>query len=787
MRALDRKLLRDLGRMKGQAAAIAVVIAAGVMTLVIAVATLDTLRLTQQRFYQDYLFADLFGDLERAPDRLAERIQQLPGVDRVETRVRAPVRLRVPGYDGPVRGQLLSLPDGSQPLLNRLHLREGNLPQPGRNDQVVISEAFAQAHGLHSGDRLSAIIEGRHSDLQVTGIALSPEFVYQIAPSDLLPDYRRYGILWMNRDALARAYDMDGAFNNVVLRLQPGASADEVIAALEQLLGRYGLVRAHDREEQHSHRFLSEELKQLRAQAFILPTIFLLVSAFLLNRVISRVVLTQREQIAVLKAFGYRDGEIAGHYARLTGLVVLLGWLLGTALGAWAASALAGLYTEYFRFPEMRFRMPPWVLLLALATAAAAATLGTAGALSRALRLAPAEAMRPAPPARFRHGWLERLLPRAAIAQTTRIILRNLARNRFKSALSVVGIAMSAGLLVMGAYQLDAVDRMIDTQYRLVLRMDLDIGFTGPTPARAVGELRHAPGVQAVETYRAVAVRLRHGHRSEATSLLGLEPFPQLRQVLDAAHRPQRLPPEGVLLTSHLADTLGLAVGDTVEVEVLEGHRRILQLPLAATVDEPVGGAAYMQRAALNRALREGPTISGAWLMVDASREQALYDELWERPGVASIGRISDAARGIRDYMGDTVQAFATVFTLLAGSIAFAVVYNNARISFAERARELATLEVLGYSRLQVSWILLGESGLLVLLALPLGWLFGAGFSWAVSQAFSTDLFRIPLVITPRAFGYATAWVLAAALFAGMLMVRRLKALDRVAVLKAVE
>lgn len=787
MRALNRKLLRDLATLKGQAAAIALVIASGVMTLMIAVTTLDALSLTQQRFYEDFHFADVFADLTRAPEGVSERLRAIPGVNRVETRVKAPVRLEVPGFDEPARGLLLSIPDQRKPLLNQLYLREGRLPEPGRADEVAVSDGFAGAHGLRAGDRIVAIIRGRLTNLRISGTVLSPEHVYQAAPTDLLPDYRRYGILWMNRRALGSAYGMEGAFNNAVLGLEAGVPEEEVIAQTDRVLARYGGTGAHGRDDQHSHRFLHEELRQLRAQAIILPTIFMLVSAFLLNVVLSRIIRNQREQVAVLKAFGYRDLAIAAHYGMLTALIVAIGSALGIGLGLWAGTGLARIYTEYYRFPELSFRLQGWVILLSVGVAAAAAMLGTLRAVRAAARLPPAEGMRPESPARFHKGWLERSLLRHSLDPPARIMLRNVARHPLKSSLSVIAIAMSLGLLVMGAYQLNAVDHMIDTQYRQVLRMDLHLTFSDPTPARVQSELRHLPGVLGVETYRAVPVRLLAGHREYRTSVLGMEARPYLRQLLDGRQRPQRLPPEGLLLTDYLAKDLGLRVGDRVRLEVQEGHRETVTVPLVGVVDEPLGVGAYMRRTAVNRLMGEGPAVSGAWLMIDAGQEAALFDRLWELPGIASVGMISDAERSIREYMADTILMFALVFVLLASSIAFAVVYNNARIAFAERSRELATLQVLGYSRGEVSWILIGEILLLTLLALPVGWLIGTAFAWALNQTFSMDMFRMPLVLTPGAYGFATAVVLAASVAAGVLVVRRLYRLDKISVLKAVE
>ncbi len=787
MTALNRKLLRDLTRLRGQVAAIAVVLGAGVMTLIIAVTTLDALSLTQERFYRDQQFAHVFADLKRAPDGLAERLSAIPGVNLLETRIRAPARLAVEGFADPVRGTLISIPDGRQPLINRLHLREGSLPAPERSDQVVIGEPFAEAHGLRAGDRLTAIIQGRQETLTISGVALSPEFVYQIGPADLLPDYQRYTVLWMNRRALAHAYGMDGAFNSVVATLQTRARPEPVIDALDLLLARYGGTGAYDREDQVSHRFLSDELGQLQVMAVVLPSIFMGVSAFLLNILLSRILRSQRQEIAVLKAFGYSNGDIGRYYARLTGLIVLLGTALGTGFGAWAADALAQVYLEYFRFPEMSFRLQPRIVLLGAVLAGAAAALGTWRAVISAVRLAPAEAMRPPAPERFRQGWLERSRLARLLGQPSRIILRNLLRHRLKTALSVLGIGLSAALLLVGSFQFNSVDHLIDVQYRLVERSDVHLVFTDPTPERSLAEVRHLPGVHFVEGYRAVPVRLIHGRRDYRTSILGTEADPQLRALLDADYRPQRLPEEGLVLTDYLAAALGVRPGDRLEVEILEGERRRVSVPLQGVVSEPVGVSAYMERRALNRLMQEGPALSGAWLLTDHSRAAELFEHLWDRPRIAGIGLVAQSETAIRDYIESTVLIMMSILLLLAGCIAFAVVYNNARIAFAERERELATLRVLGFGRGEVAWILIGEIALVTLVAIPVGWLIGTGLAWLLNQSLSMELMRLPFIITARTYAFAAAGVFAASILSTLLIARRLHRLDMVTALKTVE
>lgn len=784
---LHRKLIRDLAGMKGQIAAIAVVMAAGVMTLILSVTSLDSIRMSKDRFYSDYQFADLFATLVRAPDTLAERLGEINGINLVETRVVAPVRLEVPDFADPVRGHILSIPDGRQPLLNRLHLAAGSLPESGRADQIVVSQPFAEAHELAIGDELRVIIRGRYERLRVSGVALSPEFVYQVAPTDLMPDYERYAVMWMNRRALGNAFGMDGAFNSVVASVQAGADKHDVIDRIDRLLAPYGGIGAHDREELMSHRMLSEEIAQLEVMSIVLPGIFMGVSAFLLSVLMGRIVTTQRQQIAVIKAFGYSDGDLAVHYALLTGMIVLVGVALGVVLGAWAGDALAALYAEYFLFPETITRMQGRVIALAVLVSAGAAGLGTFRAVFSAVRLPPAEAMRPPAPAEFHQSWFDRSAAGRWLAQTTRMILRNLSRHPVKASLTVTGVALSGALLLLGHYQFGAVRHMVELQYREVMNMDVHVTFVEPTSAGVLAEVRALPGVHHVEGYRSVPVRLANGHLSERTAILGLPAEPQLRGLIDVDLNRVVLPPEGLFLTRFLAEELGLVLGDRIEVELLEGHRRVLDVPLAGVIDEPLGVSGYMYLPALNALMREGPAVSGAWLLIDSAHRDELFNRLWDASRVAGIGLVSEAEDGLREYMDDTVLVMMAILLVLAGSITFALVYNNARIAFAERARELATLRVLGFSRGQVGWVLVGEIALLTLAAIPLGWLLGTGFAWLLSLAFQMDMLRVPFHITHQSYAFAAAGVIVASSLSVVLIVRRLATLDMVSALKSIE
>lgn len=786
--ALTRKLLRDLWNLRAQALAIAAVVAGGVAMWVISFSTIDSLEATQRAFYRDYRFTEVFAQVTRAPDRVAERAARLPGVRAVEARVSGQARLAIEGFDDPITARLVSIPERGPPRLNRLHLRSGRLPAPGRDDEVVISEPFAEAHGLEPGARIEARVEatihGRRRTLDVVGIGLSPEFVYQIQPGGLFPDYARYAIGWMREPALAAAWDMEGAFNDLVVKLDPGVRPEAVIPALDRLLAPYGGTGAYGREDQVSHEYLSQELEGLRGTALIVPLLFLGVAAFLLNVVTGRVVQQQREQIAVLKAFGYANRAVGAHYLSLVALMVLLGAAPGLALGAWAGHGMAELYSGFFRFPFLAYRLAPLTAIGGVAVALLAALAGTALALRRAVTLPPAEAMRPEPPASYRPTLVERLGLQRWLDQPTRMILRHLERRPVRALLSLLGIALAGGLMTVGSFQEDAIDYMIEAQFRLAAREDATVTFTERTGRAAVFELAALPGVRGVEPFRTVAVELVNGPRRYRTAIQGYASGARLHRALDARLAPVRLPPEGMLLSTWIARRLGVQTGDRVTVALLDGSGDVHTVPIVGTVREFIGASAYMRLEALNELLDEGPVLSGAYLSLAPAAERSVYERLRRRPRVAAITQRQAAIDAFLDTMGDTLLIFAFVNTLLAGSVALGVVYNAARLAYSERARELGSLRILGFTRAETAYILLGELALLTVAAIPVSWIIGYGFCMLVSRGLSSELYRIPLVIESSTYGFAALVIVAAALLSAAAVARRLYRMDLVDVLK---
>lgn len=787
MSPLDLKLIRDLTHLRGQVLAIVLIVACGIASLVTMLSAYDSLHLTQQAYYQQYRFADVFVQLKRAPQRLSDQIAAIPGVQQVQTRVVRDVILDVPGLEEPATGRLISVPEQRLPVLNRLHISQGRYLQPGRQDEVLVSDTFAKANALAVGDTLGAVVNGRWQDLRIVGLALSPEYVYEIRGTDILPDNQRFGVLWMGREALGTAFDMDGAFNDVALALTAGAREPEVIFRLDQLLEPYGGLGAYGRQDQISHRFVSDEITSLRASAVFMPTIFLGIAAFLLNLLLARLISTQRDQIAVLKAFGYSNGEVGLHYLKLVVLIVLLGALVGIGVGLWFGAAVTQNYANFYHFPVLAFEAGADILIIAVGTSLVAAVIGAWLSVRRAVQLPPAEAMRPEPPAEFRPTLLERLGWQRIFSPAGRIILRNLERQPVKAGLAIFGLSLSVAILVVGRSFGDAIDYIVDVQFHQIQQEDITLAFAEPLSGGARYDLQHLPGVLRVEPFRVVPARLRYQQNTYLGGLTGLPTDAQLRRLMNQQLETVALPESGVVLTTKLAEILQVEPGDLLTVEVLESARPIRQVPVVGLVDELIGVGAYMNIHALNHLMREGPTLSGAYLAVDTQYLDAIYHELKQTPAIASVALRENTIQRFQATIAGSMAIFNTVLTLFACIIAMGVVYNAARMALSERGRELATLRIIGFTRQEVAFILLGEQAVLTLLAIPVGFSIGYGLAGLMSLAYDTELYRWPLVVSRQTYGFSFLVIVIAALISGFLIRRQINHLDLVAVLKTRE
>ena len=784
MPVLDIKLIRDLKRLWAQALAIALVIGGGVSTVVLAVGSYRSLDETRTAYYERYRFGDVFAVVRRAPKSLVDRIAEIPGVAAVEVRIAKLALIDIPNFREPATGQFVSLPERGQPELNQLYVRSGRLPEPARAEEVVISESFADAHAFGPGARFSAILNGRKRELLVVGVALSPEFIYAVGPGDIMPDNRRFGIIWMSEKALASAYDLDGAFSSVNLKLLRGASEREVSMRLDALLDRYGGSAAYGRKDQTSHAWLDHELDMLNNMSRTLPPIFLLVAAFLVNLTLSRLVALEREQIGLLKALGYSNFAVASHYLKFVILIVLGGVAIGSVAGTWLGISVTRLFGDFFHFPFLLFASNPDLYLTAAVMSVVAAIVGAARALSQVVTLAPAVAMQPPAPPDF-----HRVLPAGfridrVLSQPIVMMFRNIARHPIRFAFATLGMALSTAILIVSLFTRGTIDELIDVTYFMTDRQDATVSFTEKRSEDVVRQIARLPGVLAVEAYREIPVRIRNANVEWRIRISGRARDADLNRIIDVELRPVVLPESGLAISDMLAQILGVGVGDFVELDLLEGQRRTVTLPIAARVEDYFGLRGMMDANALSRLMREAPAVNSVHLSFDTNRLDSLYDAVKRLPTVSGMALQRVSLVNFRVNVALLVTAMASIYTGLAAIIAFGVVYNSARISLSERARELASLRVLGFTQAEVLRILLLELALLTVFAQPLGWAIGYGLAWIMRTNLAGELMRVRLVVEHSTYVVASGIVIFAALFSALVVRSRVYGLDLVAVLK---
>ncbi len=787
MSLLDLKLLRDLRALKSQALAVALVMACGLAMMIMTRSLILSLDTARTGYYERHRFAEVFSSLKRAPKSVVAQIAAIPGVAAVEASVAMQVTLDIPGMVEPATGLINTLPERRAPVLNRPYLRTGRLLGSGGRNEALVSEVFSDAHKLRPGDSVSAILNGRKTELRIVGIVLSPQFVFEAAPGAALPDNRSFGFFWMREEELAEAFSLEGAFNTVALILAPGASERGVIAAVDRVLEPYGGLGAHGRKDHPSDVRVTDEIRVLRGLSFGFPLVFLSVAAFMTNAVMSRQIALQREQIAILKAFGFTNRQIGAHFVKFALVIVAVGTVTGVIGGALLGNKLVEMYHIFFRFPALDFKLATGALLAAVLASSAAALVGVIGAVRRVAALSPAEAMRPEPPASFRPAFFERIGIARWFGVSFRMSLRNIERKPVHAVLTCAALALATGILVIPNSFRDGINHILNFQWDVSQRQTVTLSLVEPGPLRALADFRALPGVVHAEPFRSVPVELRAGNRTRRLGVSGIPSGSHLARVIDANDRRILLPPHGVVLSKALGDNLELKPGDTVILRVLEGKRPERSVPVAALAEDFAGIAAYMDMEALNRLLGEGDRINGARMTVAGGSWNEFLAAVKNTPQSAGVV-IKEAVRAsFRRTTAESIGLIQMIYLTFATAVAFGIVYNSARISLSERARELATLRVLGFTRGEVGSVLVGELVILTIIALPAGLVLGSFMAKAILVSVNTETVRLPLILTPANYAFAVLVVAVATALSAALACRKLNQLDLVGALKAVD
>lgn len=793
MRVLTKKLWRTVRSTRGQFFAVTAVVMVGITIYISMATTSYNMTRSKETFYREYNFADYYFHVIRAPQGVIRQIEAVPGVVKATGRIQKDVPV-IKENGERATARLTSYPLPMETEVNRLLLLSGRLFEKypeSSGGEVLLDPKYAEANRLAPGDTVTIVAEGRQVPLTVAGTATSPEFIYVIKdPASWIPEPETFGIFMVPHNQAEQILNLSGQVNQVLVKLAPGTDEEKVAEAVKAILAPYGNLASYPRKEQMSASVLQGELEQLRTSAFFLPSIFLGIAALIEFVMLGRMVKTQRLQIGTMKALGYSSYQIMLHYAGYAVMVGFFGALFGSLPGILLASSFSGAYAQFFNLPEVisgvNLKAILYGLILSLSVGAVAGLIASRGVLG----VRPAESMRPESPRKVGRVPFENwtwLWHRLDIAW--KMSLRTTNRNRFRTAVTLVGVIFATGMLVVALFSNDMVGYMLDKQFYQDQRYDYFVRFTAPVQQGELLAVSRLDGVLKVEPVLEVPVRLHFRGRSQEELLVGMPPDTSMRRLWSDTGRPLKLPEQGLLVSRSTAAKLKARVGDEVRVETLLGlgPSRWSVMKIAGVNQEFVGGTSYTTLEQANRVLQESRLVSGAMLKVAPGRAGQVEEELREMTGISSILSRQKALEGFNEQL-QYMYYFVSIMVAFALILGFAIVYNASVMSFGERKRELASLRVMGFTVREVSGLLLKENLLQTLagvaLGLPFGRLLAEGYINAMMRSEAYTLYSFEVVIYPLTYVLSALGGILFVTVAYRFAVKNVLKLDLVEVLK---
>lgn len=783
MAVLHRKLRRDLRGSFGVLLTVVVIIAAGTGSFIGMGSAQRILLVSQQDYYNRKRFADFWVDVKKAPLSAVEPLANLRGIAEIEPRIVFDVILDLPGVSQPLTGRLISAPArGFEDTISGIHLVRGSGFSDDRHEEIILGESFAKAHSLQPGDRVGLILNRRQQSFVIVGTAISPEYIYAVrGQGDITPDPEHFGILYIKEDYARELLDFQDACNQIVGRLVPGhqADMDAILDRIDRALDPYGVLALTPRERQASHRIISDQITNLGVSAVVMPAIFLVVAALVLNVVMSRLAERQRTIIGTLKALGHSDRQVLAHFLSFGLAVGLLGGLGGIGVGTALARAMIHMYTFFFQLPSFLFQVYPQLFLLGIGISVLFATAGTAKGVWKVLRLHPAEAMRPRPPERGSAMFLERFpgLWRR-LGFRTHIALRSLARNPGRTATGIISCAMATSIILTALIMRDSVWFAVDYQFERVSHSDVDVGMRDERSLDAVREAQRLPGVDYAEPVLGLVCDVRHANESRRMSVTGLWPQHRLLTPMQRDMTPIPVPDDGVALSRKLAEILNVRVGDQLELTPVRGRRETMAVPVRSIVDSFLGLQCYADLRYLSRLVGESEAFNSIQMLVTPSRQGELYAALKQLPNAQGVSVRATAKANIEETFVRSMNFQLTLLIGFAGVIAFGSMLNASLIEIADRTRDIASFRVLGYNPGPIAGIFLRQSLVILslgaLLALPIAFTLVN----VLAAEFNTELFRIPILIKPLTILLSGLLVLAFVLIAQLIVYQQIRRLD---------
>ncbi|MEL7654677.1 MAG: ABC transporter permease, partial [Bacillota bacterium] len=658
---------------------------------------------------------------------------------------------------------------------------KGNMISDSGNEALLI-EQFANARGIQVGDKIKIQVGGLQRTLEVTGIVANPEYIYLMENTQaIMPDEENFGICYVSEQFGQQAAGLPGSFNEILIRYEENADEEALIDDVENTLDIYGIKQTVKQKDQLSNAVIQQELTQLDTMANSIPILFLLVAGLILMMMLSRLVKKDRIKIGVLKAMGYRNSQVLFHYVKYALITGISGGIIGSVLGMALAGGMTRMYLGYFHIPllkiEFYYSFLAYAVLLSASFCALSGIIGARGVL----KIAPADAMRAEAPKSGKRILLEKIpFFWKRLSFSNKMISKNIFRSKKRTLFVLAGITLTYAMMLYTATMPDVMDQMMNEHFTEFQKMDYNISFRKPVPKDTVRDMEHLIKVDYVEGKLEYPFELTNGNKKQSLNIIGLSRDTKFYSFRDINGEKTEIPKQGMLITENLAKALDVKKGDLVLIKSYIPNRDDVYLQVKGIVKQTLGINAYMDINTMGETLLEKNVINGVYA---DSKDPDINKELIRAANIAAIMSVADTRAVYDKYMTMTNLSIGFM-VLFSGILGFCIVYNATIVSLGEREMEFSSLRVLGFSKMEIFFMIVRENNIIMILGILLGIPVGNMMADYSSAAFTSDMYTLDMSPTVNAMIMAGVYTIGFVLLAQLATYRKIKKLDFLQALK---
>lgn len=742
MKKLDKRLFRMIKNTKGQYIAVLAIIVTGIFVFTAVSNSAVNLRDSIDDYYAETNFADIFVKGSSIPEKLESELIGSHDIKEAEARIVFDTTFITDDKDENVNVRVVSV-DKYENKINELFIKSGKRTLTEKD--IIVIEQFAEARNINVGDEVKIKINGKQYEFRVAGIASSSEYIYMMEnEQSLLPDPENFGVVFLERNYLRKIYSSRGNFNEILLTVNNDESIEKTSDYLEDNLDKYGVTRAIKKSDQLSNNMMNQEISGLEMMSQSLPVIFLIFAGIMLATMLSRIVKKDRTSIGVLKALGFTAGEIVIHYLKYAASVGIIGGLLGSIIGTALSGLMTNYYLVFFNIPMLTVKVYYYRIFISVVLSLLFCIISGFWGVRGIIKINPAESMKPEAPKKGKRIFIENIkIIWSHVPFSWKIVIRNIFREKKKFAFVGAAVAITCGMLIMTIWMIDIIDVMFNRHYNEFMKVQYNVSFNGFMNENVIKEFTEAVNIKDLEGRIEIPFEIENGRKSKIVNVIGLEKDTVFYGFRDMNGNKIKLPSEGILVTSNLANSLNINAGDEILLNSFVSDDDAY-VTVKGIVNQALGINAYMDIDFLSEKFLDEGIINGVYINSD----EDVPNKLDEMENITVLSQ-TDMKKAFDEFTTVTAM-FMGFMVVFSGLLGFIIVYSMTLMSINERTLEFSSLRVMGFSKKEIFNMLVRENMIMTVIGIIAGIPVGLWLVDYMSKTFTTDVYTMNEPVNPN-------------------------------------